>query len=305
MLFDYLYNQLHPPKNPTLVMSILARDEVDIIEDNIRFHLKQGVDAFVVGDNASTDGTREKLEDLARRHPIHILDLPDGEYHQARWMTQMARLALSKYNAQWVINNDADEFWLAASGNLKTELKPGIPVLRAPRSNMLVPPATIPYYRSQWRVEAPILYARANQAKMDSMSLLLVSIAPKVIVNPRGLIKVRGGNHTAKHLFQFTLPKKASGIFIYHFPIRSYAKFLASARHRADLLHNNPATRMGNHHRRWVKMLQTGKLREEYDGFLYSPAELEVFQKFGVIVKDTRFAERFKELEIRPQQKDT
>lgn len=304
MLVDYLYNQLRPPKDPILVMAILVRDEADIIAANILFHLKQGVDAFIIGDNASTDGTRAILDDLARRHPIHILDLPDGEYHQARWMTRMARLALQKFKAQWVLNNDADEFWFAASGHLKTELKTNIPVLRVPRANMLVTPAEVPYHRSQWRVEAPILYARDNQAELSKMSLPLVSIAPKVVVNPRGLIKVKGGNHTAQHLFQLTRPKMANDIFIYHFPIRSYAKFLASAQHRAHLLRTNPATRMGNHHRRWVKMLQAGTLQQEYEGFLYNATELEVLQKFGIIVKDTRFAERFRQLQRRAQHND-
>jgi hypothetical protein len=45
-----------------IIMTILVKDEIDIIERNIKVHSKLGVDAFVVMDNNSTDGTREKLD---------------------------------------------------------------------------------------------------------------------------------------------------------------------------------------------------------------------------------------------------
>jgi hypothetical protein len=45
-------------------MTLLVKNEIDIIEDNIRFHAKQGVDCFAVMDNGSNDGTRELLENL-------------------------------------------------------------------------------------------------------------------------------------------------------------------------------------------------------------------------------------------------
>ena len=48
-------------------------------------------------------------------------------------------------------------------------------------------------------------------------------------------------------------------------------------------------------------MLQADTLRQEYDGFLYNATELEMLQKFGIIVNDTRFAERFREFQRRAQ----
>ena len=35
------------------------------------------------------------------------------------WRTQMARLAATDYGADWVINTDADEFWMSGGGTLK------------------------------------------------------------------------------------------------------------------------------------------------------------------------------------------
>jgi len=45
-----------------LAMSILVRDEANIIEANIRHHAASGVSSFIVTDNGSVDGTRELLE---------------------------------------------------------------------------------------------------------------------------------------------------------------------------------------------------------------------------------------------------
>jgi hypothetical protein len=52
----------------------------------------------------------------------------------------MARLAYTQYNAEWVINNDADEFWWTRKGNLKDLFK-GIStknnVLEVSRTNFI------------------------------------------------------------------------------------------------------------------------------------------------------------------------
>ena len=45
-----------------IIMTILAKNEIDVIEENIKFHLKQGIDFIIATDNNSTDGTKEKKE---------------------------------------------------------------------------------------------------------------------------------------------------------------------------------------------------------------------------------------------------
>ncbi len=38
------------------------------------------------------------------------------------WRTDMARLAATDFGADWVINTDADEFWMPSGGTLKEVL---------------------------------------------------------------------------------------------------------------------------------------------------------------------------------------
>ena len=271
-------------------MSILVRNEDDIIEDNILFHLHHGVDAFVISDNASTDGTRDILNKLARNYPIHIIDRPNGEYLQSAWVTEMAQIGYKMFNAHWVINNDADEFWLPLNGDIKSYLSHKDTVITVSRGNMLISERGKDYYESTWRVATPITYPPETQADISTkMSLLLLPLLPKVIVNPRGMLYVRGGNHGAYHICKKLGSRVENNIFIYHFQIRSYEKFVADAKQGAALLKNNPAVRMGSHLRRWAKMWEAGTLEEEYERFLFTRDEIQTLEKIGIINEDTRF----------------
>ena len=50
-----------------LFMTLLLRDEEDIVRENLDFHLAQGVDRVIVTDNGSEDRTVEILRDSTRR----------------------------------------------------------------------------------------------------------------------------------------------------------------------------------------------------------------------------------------------
>ena len=52
-----------------IVMTLKVRDEADVIDANLRFHLAAGADFFIVTDNGSTDGTRGGARALSPRRP--------------------------------------------------------------------------------------------------------------------------------------------------------------------------------------------------------------------------------------------
>ena len=56
-----------------LVMTLLVRDEEDILDAQIAFQLNSGVDFVIATDNRSEDGTAEILESYARQGVLHLL----------------------------------------------------------------------------------------------------------------------------------------------------------------------------------------------------------------------------------------
>ena len=101
-----------------IVMTLLARDERDIVEQHLAFHLSAGIDLVIVTDHASTDGTEEVLERYERDGRIQVIREADGPFRQREWVTRMARLAAEEHGADWVLNSDVDEFWWPRGGNL-------------------------------------------------------------------------------------------------------------------------------------------------------------------------------------------
>jgi hypothetical protein len=105
-----------------LVMTLLVRDEADVVDAQIAFHLHAGVDFVIATDNRSSDGTTEILERYQRAGVLHLLHERGDDMRQDEWVTRMARLAATDFRADWVINSDADEFWWPRGGSLKDVL---------------------------------------------------------------------------------------------------------------------------------------------------------------------------------------
>jgi hypothetical protein len=102
-------------------MAMKVRDEVDIIELNLRYHAGQGIDEFIVTDNGSTDGTLEVLERWRDDGRLRLISEPSTEDFRDKghdWVTRMGRMG-ADVGADWVLHADADEFWWPAGGDLK------------------------------------------------------------------------------------------------------------------------------------------------------------------------------------------
>ncbi len=285
-MLDYFTHRFNP-NNITLVMTILVKNESDIIESNIRTHSNLGVDAFMIMDNNSTDGTREILSKLSKEFDITIID-EKGYYQQKRFMTKLAFLAKKKYKPDWIINSDADEFWIPIDNrNLKEHLKFKGGVVRVDRFNILPLVESIDrdniFFNSIYEVTNQISYRFLNR---EDISILLGQASRKVITNPHGLIKINSGNHSAEHI-AFWNKKTIKGIRNYHYPIRSYKQFEKRVITRKELLENFPNVKMGDHYRDLVKKYNRGDLREEYMRYIFNKSEIDFLKKIGVVSKNS------------------
>ncbi|HEO98711.1 MAG: glycosyltransferase family 2 protein [Campylobacterales bacterium] len=301
-----MLNYFFKPFNPhqfRLVMTILVKNEADIIEANIRTHAALGVDAFAVMDNDSTDGTREILEKLQSEFELLIID-EKGQYNQAKWMKQLANIAKNDLKADWVINNDADEFWLPSNDmNLKENLAFKGSVLTVNRYNMILDEACHDgnFFASTHYVANPVSYSKKTLMDTEEASLVLTKIGPKTIVNPHGLIEIRGGNHKAWHIAntyeylfkKYDKIKKFTNINVLHYQFRSYEQFEKNIKNRKILLESKKHIRMGAHYRRWVNLFDEGKLEKEfYERLCFYTSELNVLKKYAIVKADTSIKQK-------------
>jgi Glycosyl transferase family 2 len=104
-----------------LVMTLVVRDELDIVDAQLAYHLDAGVDFVLATDHGSTDGTLDVLHRYEREGRLRLFGV-SGEMRESEWRTRMARLAATEHGADWIINTDADEFWLPRATTLKESL---------------------------------------------------------------------------------------------------------------------------------------------------------------------------------------
>lgn len=202
----------------TLIMTLLVRDEEDILQANIDFHLAQGVDFIIATDNLSVDSTADILRQYERRGLLHYIYEDSDTYSQHEWVTRMARMAYLDYGADWVINNDADEFWWPKKGSLietLSSMQADKNIVEAERRNFVYLKDTDPtgsFYES-------MIYKEVN-----SVNSLGGPLPPKVAHRGCRDIIVRQGNHSVSGIGQECVV--ANTIEILHFPIRTREQFL-------------------------------------------------------------------------------
>lgn len=283
-----------------LVMTLLVRDESDILRDNIEFHLNHGVDLIVATDNGSTDGTREILAEFERLGLVHLLDEPMQDFSQGKWVTRMALLARDRFQADWILNNDADEFWYPASGDLKTGLqKVSSNMFLCQRRNMVFP-CDRPRRRSWqtdlvYRVSEPTPVPKLADRQNSPLPQLFfyLKLPPKALCRADGLLAVKQGNHEA--VYETASPKESTNILIYHFPIRSREQFVRKVEQGGAAYERNTelSPTVGWHWRRWYRKAKRGDVEAALREALPSEVRIRSDLRNGKVVVDTTIMEAF------------
>jgi hypothetical protein len=101
-----------------LVMTLRTRDQADVVDALVAFHLNAGVDEVIATDHRSGDGTVEILEEYARAGVLHLIREHGKEVRGSEWRTRMARMAAAQ-GADWTFSCDGDEFWWPRGPSLK------------------------------------------------------------------------------------------------------------------------------------------------------------------------------------------
>ena len=248
------------PRNPRLIMTLLVKNEEAMMERNLQFHKQMGVDGFIVTDNNSSDGTMQILEKYKEKGWIlEIIEEKATGYEQKRWVDRMVEKAKRDYNADWVINADADEFWYARSGSLKNELTmTRANVIRCPWQNMF-PEDGVPFWEwkhhvcpvpdyTPYNLSPYAIYERQNK---------------KVAHRADGYIQISMGNHKVAMFPHCAV--WSEDIVIYHFTIRGRQQFIDKMVQGGKELEKHENKSRGRHWRYFYELYKQGKLEAEYE----------------------------------------
>jgi hypothetical protein len=277
-----------------IVLTVLARDEADVIDAQIAFHLNAGVDFVIATDNKSRDATAEILEAYARDGTLHLIREPAEGLRQGEWVTRMARMAATDFGADWVLNVDADEFWWPRGGSLKDVLA--------------AVPERYGVVHSFWRCFIPrpddgsffadrMTIRLSQQAPINDPSSVyrpVTKIAhradPHVVVG-RGNHGLVGGNLRALTTWH--------PIEVLHFPLRSHAQWMRKIELQGDAFTKHIERAGTGYHLSAYSALQSGRIDDQYRSLLVDDSAVARGLADGTLAVDTRLRDLLRML--RPQ----
>ncbi len=281
-----------------LIMTLLLRDNADILRANLDYHFAQGVDYVIATDNLSKDKTVDILDEYSERGLLHVIHEKSDTYEQGRWVTRMARLAAEEYEADWIIHNDADEFWWPrCDGTLKEAfrgLSPEYNVVTAKRTNFV--------YRKPCRhLRGKPFFDSMIFRDRISLNPIGKPLHAKVAHRSHANAVLPTGNYCVSNIGPQTICEDVFEIF--HFPIRTADQFLEKIRCGGAAVSNHP----GLHARKvgtWETLFEEFKESDKFQSYMtqhtYSLGRIirEMFK--GNLIRDTRLRDFMRMLRAVP-----
>ena len=201
----------------------MVKDEADVIEAFVRHNLGF-MDAMVIVDNDSVDGTREILVQLRQEGlPIILFDDPVVAHFQAEIVTALYRKVVPKFKPRFVFLLDADEFIVASS---REALHLQLCAMR--------PGTQGQYY---WRTYIPAPTGPEGDTSDPLRSITHRKVAEdhwtkSVIVTDSKIdtkLKIQQGGHDVKYAGRSLRTVKLRGVVLAHFPVRTVDQITAKA----------------------------------------------------------------------------
>ena len=274
-----------------LVMTLLARDEEDIVASWLDFHLNAGVDFVVATDNRSNDGTTEILERYEREGHVHLIREAGEDLRQDEWVTRMARLAATDFGADWVINSDADEFWWPRGPSL--------------RDVLVAVPDRYGTVGAFLRVFVP----RPGAGRFaERMTVRFSALAPindpaslykpirKVIHRGHPGIRLTRGNHALVGS-PFAPLRGWFPVEVFHFPLRSAEQTAHKAELQGNAFERYVDRTPTAYHRNMFDALRSGRIGDYYEALVIYEAELQLGAAEARLVVDTRLRDALRAIE--------
>jgi hypothetical protein len=238
------------------------------------------------------------LERFAREGTIELLKVTNagstgGEY----WLAGLAA-AREKFNADWVLFQDADEFWLHASDSLQDLVsRTDDDVLLVNRFNACLSDSNIGFFANMnagviRQLDIFVQSMRlSSQVMNEDPSIRWSSGKPveKVLARCRSIEAICAGGHGIIGAGGAMLPaREVEDAIIVHVPFSTFDRFKRKVSNVRGLFEANPNVFSGEggwHWRRWVRILNEGGLEKEFGDQFLNANELMHLRAAGAICK--------------------
>jgi hypothetical protein len=270
-----------------VALTLVVRDEADILDAHLAFHLDAGVDVVLAVDHGSTDGTSEILGRYAREGHVRLFREEGRQNEQGAWVTRLARLAATEERADWVLLSDGDEFWWPRIGSLKDVLGV-IPrrygVISAPSRSFLLRPDDGRSFLERMTVRFAMHAAINDPAgPFRPVSKLAIRAHPDV--------RVRNGNHSVAGVPYVAL-ETWHPIEVFHYPLRSPAQSAAKYEKTLAAWADNPRGDLA----RAQRLSDASRLESLHERLVVDDESLSDGLRDGSLVSDTRLRDALRTL---------
>lgn len=267
-----------------IVVTVMVRDEADIIAAWVEHHVDQGVDLIIATDNGSVDGTAEILQRYADLGVLEVHHDPVFRKQQGVVVTAMARRAATEHEADWVINADADEFWVPRDKalTLRAALEATSLALNAftvPVTNLVGPPA-----RRGSGIDRLVWRDLRTPAQLQAVGIFAQPTDDAVHRGDPNVV-VSQGNHFVS-LKSKGQPPDAVALEVLHLPWRSWQQLERKVVNAGRAYEANPDLRPSKNHHGMADYRRYRAGRMEYAFLARHPEERDLTSVDGSFVHD-------------------
>jgi hypothetical protein len=296
--------------NDKIILLVVPSEQADILKDYIEWHLDLGVDLILAEDVGSSDNTHEILESFSKGGRVQWSLVPNRNRLEYRAEETLAKMAIDQHDADWIIMSDVDEFLCPPKQGLRTILQSAaadnVTAISVPCFNV-----TGPVFQSARRA-TEMLTLRIDRPMDPSpeqcisgdlpVPYMFIRHPPKTITRASAFAAYGPGMHTVATAWGNT--REYPELRFLHYPIRGFdeleAKIAAANAFFEKNSHLEPWWSW--HWRRWIRLNQQGRLREDYESQFVSPGRAHELVRDGICTVDETVANWIKNKDSAAQQ---
>ena len=288
--------------NDKIVLLVITSEQGDILKDYIEWHLELGVDLILAEDVGSSDSTQGMLESFSKTGRVQWSLIPDKNRQKYRPEETLAKMAIDRHQADWIIMSDVDEFLCPQGQDLRTILQraaaDNVTAISVPCFNMTGPAFQSARRATEMltlRIDRPTDPPEEQMISGDiPVPYVFVRHPPKTITRAAAFAGYGRGEHSVATTWGNT--GEFPELRFLHYPIRGFdtleAKVAAGIGYLEKNEHLLPADCW--HWRRWIRLNQEGRLREDYESQFLSPAQAQELVRDGICTVDETVADWIK-----------